>query len=1035
MKKIYNMFPIILAIVVTMVGCVGIDEELLIAEQEIQNTGTFRVGASTSNNQAETKVNVDGATITWCEDDVIAIAEVGSDGKFVSFNTYTIDMETLSSDGKYAEFIGAKLEQGKQYIAYNYPGECGLVSDSTCGITDAFECTYDYPNYEEEEIDLVMQSLAFEYNGVDSPEISFVHKSAVLELTIDLESNSTYSGTIKTVEIASSSGEEIFLASVIFDSYGEIISSSMGGDSCVSLINIATDLTLKASSPTTIKIPVTWNNAITEPQGDFIFTISTTDFKESSIIAPVKVLEGGVKYSVALTFDEEKAETVDIEIPDATFKAYLVENFDTNSDGEINSEEALAVKIISVSTDDIESVAGLEAFTNLLGLSLKGTSQWDSSTSQYVGNGKLTTLDVSANTALASLHCSYNQLTTLDLSENTALTYLDCSYNQLTALDVSASTELTTLWCYYNQLTALDLSANTALASLYCSYNQLTTLDLSENTALTSLSCSSNQLAALDLPASTALTTLQCYSNQLTALDISANTALTYMNCIYNDNLYYIDVWEGFDIANYTNFSADSSATYVVIGEEKVEVVNIEIPDAVFKAHLVEYYDTNSDGEINSVEALAVTAIGVSTDNIESVVGLEAFTNLTTLVLSGTRQWDSSTSQYVGNGKLTTLDVSANTALRSLSCSYNQLTALDVSTKTELTHLYCSYNQITALDLSASTELTALWCFENQLTALDLPASTTLTTLYCQYNQITTLDVSAKTALAALDCSYNQITTALDLSASTALNTLYCQYNQITALDLPATTTLTELWCFENQLTTLDVSAYTALAALFCSYNQLTALDISVNTALTMLSCSGNQLTALDVSANTALTYFHCGGNQLTTLDVSANTALTELRCNVNQLTALDISANTALSIFYCTGNQLTALDVSANTALNTFICPENELTTLDLSANTALTYLTCNSNQLTTLTLPASTALTYILCSYNQLTALDISANTALHTLYCEKNEFTSLDLSANTALTTLWCFYNNITTIYIYEGCDTSGFAKDSTASYVVK
>ena len=43
--------------------------------------------------------------------------------------------------------------------------------------------------------------------------------------------------------------------------------------------------------------------------------------------------------------------------------------------------------------------------------------------------------------------CSYNgaNLTTLDLSTNTQLTELDCSYNQLISLDVSKNTQLNTL--------------------------------------------------------------------------------------------------------------------------------------------------------------------------------------------------------------------------------------------------------------------------------------------------------------------------------------------------------------------------------------------------------------------------------------------------------------------------------------------------------------------------------------------------------------------------------------------------------------
>jgi len=94
--------------------------------------------------------------------------------------------------------------------------------------------------------------------------------------------------------------------------------------------------------------------------------------------------------------------------------------------------------------------------------------------------------------ALKILNCGGYRLTSLNVSKNTALTYLDCTANQLTALDVSRNTALTYLDCIYNQLTALDISNNTALEHLYCSNNQLPALDISNNTALKELYCPKN---------------------------------------------------------------------------------------------------------------------------------------------------------------------------------------------------------------------------------------------------------------------------------------------------------------------------------------------------------------------------------------------------------------------------------------------------------------------------------------------------------------------------------------------------------------
>ena len=352
----------------------------------------------------------------------------------------------------------------------------------------------------------------------------------------------------------------------------------------------------------------------------------------------------------------------------------------------------------------------------------------------------------------------------------------------------------------------------------------------------------------------------------------------------------------------------------------------IPVEDANFKAYLVSNFDTNKDGEISYEEALEITEINVCTDDIESLRGLEYMTGLQSLSCYGSSStWSNELQMSVPSGKLTSLDVSANTALTNLRCQSNQLTSLDVSNNAALTYLSCRNNQLTSLDVSANTALIYLYCGQNQLASLDVSANTALTSLGCGYNQLTALDVSANTALTGLYCNNNQLT-SLDVSNNTALESLYCGNNQLTSLGVSANAALTYLSCGNNQLTSLDVSNNTALTSLDCSDNQLTSLDVSANTALTSLDCSDNQLTSLDVSANTALRNLSCGDNQLTSLNVSANTALRDLSCYCNRLTSLDVSNNTALTILSCGANQLTSLDVSSNTALTDLYCsPMND--------------------------------------------------------------------------------------------------------------
>ena len=95
-------------------------------------------------------------------------------------------------------------------------------------------------------------------------------------------------------------------------------------------------------------------------------------------------------------------------------------------------------------------------------------------------NGEnLSALDLSHNTELKELRCSFNNLTTLDLSNNTELVSLSCGDNNLNSLDLSKNTKLQFLWCVSNHLNFLDLSKNTQLTMLVCYDNNFSTQAIS----------------------------------------------------------------------------------------------------------------------------------------------------------------------------------------------------------------------------------------------------------------------------------------------------------------------------------------------------------------------------------------------------------------------------------------------------------------------------------------------------------------------------------------------------------------------------
>ena len=219
---------------------------------------------------------------------------------------------------------------------------------------------------------------------------------------------------------------------------------------------------------------------------------------------------------VATVLDNSGIEINGINFPDMHFREY-VRQFDTDGNGYLNENEIKAVSTISIDSHGINSLGGIEYFTELIEL--------------YCPYNQLTSLDVSKNTKLKYLNCDGNQITSLITGNNTFLQSICCGQNKLKSLNLSENTGLKELYCYDNQLTSLDIRDNTGLEWLSCGYNQLTSLVVSQNTYLTTLWCANNQLAILDVSKNTELKYLACYKNQLTALDISKNTKLMQLDC------------------------------------------------------------------------------------------------------------------------------------------------------------------------------------------------------------------------------------------------------------------------------------------------------------------------------------------------------------------------------------------------------------------------------------------------------------------------------------------------------------------------
>ncbi len=547
-----------------------------------------------------------------------------------------------------------------------------------------------------------------------------------------------YIGNALSLKFLNASNEQIAIHNITEDNKEKFTVSELQG---YTLVQSGDDIYwhqhVFASDDWTADDTGHWHECTTAPVCDI------TDNTQKGSYAPHNALDDGVCECGTVAINEAA-------FPDADFRAYL-ETLEGADGGVFTPEELAAVTEITVPARTIESLQGIEHFTELTKLDCSGN--------------QLTALDIGKNIKLQALHCTDNALTKLDVSRNAELQRLECGSNDLTELDVSQNTKLIYLYCKKNLLTSLDVSQNEKLISLDCSNNKLTSLVVGKKTAVEVFCFQDNHLMNIDLsqvtfdPIGGLVNSTQTSKIGLKPVEntykMPAGFAADKMKNLTGGTVtgdatsgYTLTVNEGLTAVTYNYVMGynlelgDDAPTMAVTlsvhthsesgycseeGCGALLVNDKNFTDANFLAY-VQTLAGAEDGVFTPEELAAVTEISVPARTIESLQGIEYFTKLEKLDCS--------------NNKLTALDVSKNTELKSLNCSKNQITEPDISNNKKLTLLHCENNKLTALDVSQNTELEELRCAYNELTSLDIRKNAKLRTLLCGNNRLLTVDIS-----------------------------------------------------------------------------------------------------------------------------------------------------------------------------------------------------------------------------------------------------------------------------------------------------
>ena len=392
-------------------------------------------------------------------------------------------------------------------------------------------------------------------------------------------------------------------------------------------------------------------------------------------------------------------------VPDDNFEQALIDlGRDTVLDNFVNKGNISSLTSLNLENKNIADLTGIEDFTALENINISRNSLSNLNITKnvnlkylYVSNNNLTSLDVSKNTKLLQLDFADNNINTIDLSFNSKLQSITASRNQMTGIDVTKQKDLDWLILNENFITEIDISFNPSLRTINIKDNRLTKFELKNNTTIESINTNNNYLENINIAGATNLKTLKVESNQLSSLDLSTNTSLENLFA-KNNSLECVQVAD----VNYANVNWSSHTDAgVSFSTDCADVWTIKVDPTILTTLMqIQGLDANNDGNITLAEAAAfIGELDLSNSGITLVDGLQAFTKITTLNLSGNGISDLSpltglTIELLSKNSNTTKTVSTTPlALENLIISNNSFQTLNLESLVNLKTVDISNNQ------------------------------------------------------------------------------------------------------------------------------------------------------------------------------------------------------------------------------------------------------------------------------------------------------------------------------------------------------
>lgn len=552
------------------------------------------------------------------------------------------------------------------------------------------------------------------------------------------------------------------------------------------------------------------------------------------------VNSSGTGYGDQIVFGTSTEPVVE-KVQDPAIWAYILENYDTSNDGNIQVSEAEAATLIDVPNAGVKTIAGLEQFTNLTEIRLNGNA--------------LTSIDLTPFTKLER----FNGIENPDLAE-------------------------------------VNIKGLRSLAYIHCHDTSLSSLDLSDAVSIVELHLFRTNLETLDLTYCPALSILNLDDTPIRSVDASDKQSLTYLNVSNCKNIESVDVKGCTSLAEfYVGTSSlkeiDASGLPSV---HTIHAFNLVSENAVLRA--------DDCPSLKYLHAYGSNLSVCSARNCPALVEYRCYGNPGITEVDFTGSFKSEAAEINLDGSmLTSFKIDKDNSVKYLNLAQNRLLSLDLTGGfTSLEQLYLNFSTLESIDMSG---LPKLWDFNSNdnvsANALSVKADNCpeLVNMICFNAHAREISTKNCPKLVLYRCYGNPDITSVDLTGCEAVEEINLDGSVLENMVLPVNAPA--LWyvnIHKNMLTSVDLSGYPALTALHCGNAKLLTSVKYPASIKEIYHFNNPKLETVDVSGLSALTTLWSYGDDyeenrsgLKNLVFSGNSNLTVVRAFRTEMESVDI--------------------------------------------------------------------------------------------------------------------------------------------------